>query len=75
MPEKQEAPAGNRGLGVKVGDGDRLSVHDSATPPEAASRSLPFTPDPNERYCPHCQRVVIRRAHRSRCLARKAATP
>lgn len=53
------------------GDGDEAMDsrhHDSSVSmPPPASRF----PEPNERFCPHCQRVVLRRRHRSRCLARQ----
>jgi len=72
MPRNANAP-GEGGDAGETAMGCRLSrVDHTPSAPTAASR-LPFTPDADESYCPRCQRLVIRRGHRSRCLARKAA--
>jgi hypothetical protein len=39
--------------------------------PSEYTRNRPFLPDPSEKFCEKCCRLVIRRRHRSRCPARR----
>jgi hypothetical protein len=74
MSRNANAPGHGGGACETVTDG-RLSHADHSPPAPSAASRLTFTPDANERNCPRCCRLVIRRDHQRRCPARVRGAP